>query len=134
MTDSIFTQIIKKEIPCHKIYEDEKCIAILDINPLNPGHSLIVPKTQIDHLWDVEDDLYQHLNEVAKKIALRIREVLNPPRVGLSVEGFDVPHAHIHVIPLYEGFEHTITKHLNRSQSKPDHPALAAMADKLRIE
>lgn len=133
MQDSVFTKIIKGEIPCHKIYEDEKTLAFLDINPLNPGHVLIVPKKQIDHIWDVDDELYQHLWKISKVIAMQIREVLNPPRVGSYVEGFAVPHAHIHVFPLYEGFENTISKHFAKPIAEPDHPALAAMAKKLAL-
>lgn len=130
-TDSLFTKIIKGEIPCHKIYEDDKVLAFLDINPFNPGHVLLVPKKQIDHIWDIDDELYQYMWQIAKKIANRTREVLNPPRVGMSVEGFAVRHAHIHIFPLYEGFEHTISKHLAKGQTEPNHVALEQMAKKL---
>ncbi len=127
MTDSIFTRIIKGEIPAFKIYEDDQALAFLDISPYTPGHTLIVPKKEVDHLWDVDDPLYEHLMKVAKKIANRQREVLKPPRVGIIVEGFAVPHAHVHVLPMYEGLEATIKNQVQ----KPSDAALAAMAKKL---
>lgn len=131
MEDSIFTKIIKGEIPCHKVYEDDIAIAFLDINPLTEGHTLVVPKVQIDHIWDIDDKTYAHLWDVARRVAMRQRKVLQPPRIGTSVEGFAVPHAHIHVMPLYEGFEHTVMKHAARKDDEPDHAALAAMAERL---
>ena len=131
MQESIFTKIIKGEISCHKVYEDERVIAFLDINPLNPGHTLVVPKEQIDELWDVSDDLYQYLMQIAHKVADRQRKVLKPKRVGMAVEGFAVPHAHIHVFPLYEGLNHTVMKQIQKGQTEPDHQALSQMAQKL---
>ena len=133
MEDSIFAKIIKGEVPCHKVYEDDKTIAILDINPLNPGHTLVIPKQQIDHLWDCDDELYQYLWSITKRVAQQIQRQINPPRVGTSVEGFAVPHTHIHVFPLYKGFEQTISEHFTKPKSEPDHPALTAMAEKLRF-
>lgn len=131
MQDSIFTKIIKGEIPCHKVFEDERTIAFLDIHPLQPGHTLVVSKAQVDHLWDLPDDDYAAVMAAAKKVANRLREVLKPERVGVKVVGVDVPHAHVHLIPFstlsqYEGHEaHT---------GEPDHAALAALANRLRIE
>jgi histidine triad (HIT) family protein len=130
MPPSIFTRIIKGEIPCHKIYEDKKVIAFLDLHPINPGHTLVVPKVQIDHLWDLPDDDYDYVWRVAKKIALHVKRTLDAPRVGVVVEGFGVPHTHIHLVPIYQGND------LKKSQNmdeEPDHTALAAMAQKLKI-
>jgi histidine triad (HIT) family protein len=130
MPPSIFTRIIKGEIPCHKIYEDERVIAFLDLHPINPGHTLVVPKVQIDHLWDLPDDDYDYVWRVAKKIALHVKRTLDAPRVGVVVEGFGVPHTHIHLVPIYQGND------LKKSQNmdeEPDHTALAAMAQKLKI-
>ncbi len=127
---SIFTRIINGEIPCYKIYEDEKVIAFLDMHPVMEGHTLVVPKKQIDHIWDLEDDDYEYLWATAKKIAIHIREVIGSPRVGVVVEGFGVPHTHIHLIPIYEGND------LKRPQDKDESPSpeqLAAMAEKLKI-
>ena len=102
MEDSIFTKIIKGEIPCYKVYEDDIVFAMLDIDPLSDGHVLVFPKKQVDLLWDLDQDVYNHLMDVAKLIAEKIQNKLNPLRVGMVVEGFGVPHAHIHLVPLYD--------------------------------
>lgn len=129
MQDSVFTKIIKGEIPAHKVYEDDQVLAFLDIHPINPGHTLVVPKKQIDHLWDMNDEDYQYLWKITKQLANHIKEVLEPPRVGVIVEGFGVPHVHIHLIPLLRGSD--IKKHQDLS-SEPDHDALSDIAKKLR--
>jgi len=130
---SLFTKIISGEIPAHKIYEDGQTYAFLDIDPLNPGHTLVIPKKQVDQLWDLGDDLYQALMSSVKKVANRQREVLKPERVGLAVEGFAVPHVHVHVFPLYKGLESTVSDHIAGKSKKPDQKALAAMAKKLHF-
>lgn len=130
MSDSIFTKIIRGEIPCHKIYEDDRTLAFLDIHPYTYGHTLVVPKEQTDHLWDLNDELYLYLMKVAKRIAQRQREVLKPKRVGIIVEGFAVPHAHVHVFPMEGGLEYTIENEVN----KPTDAQLAEMAKKLAIK
>jgi len=127
MSDSIFTKIIKGDIPCHKIYEDDKTLAFLDIAPYTYGHTLVVSKKEIDQLWDLDDNLYRHVMEVANKVAKRQRDVLRPPRVGIVVEGFAVPHAHVHVFPMYGGLEYT----LEHEVEKPTDKQLAEMAKKL---
>jgi histidine triad (HIT) family protein len=130
MADSIFTKIIKGEIPCHKVYEDDRVIVFLDIHPINPGHVLLVPKKQVEDLWDLSDDDYYYLWSVAKHLAGHIQKTLKPPRVGVIVEGFGVPHAHIHLIPLNEGND--IKKHQDLD-TEPDHQALADLAKKLSL-
>ena len=128
MIDSIFTKIIKGEIPCHKIYEDDKTFAFLDIHPKTPGHVLIVPKKEVDVLWELPDEDYKVLMMVAKKVAARIEQVLKPQRVGMMVEGVGVPHAHVHVFPFnsLEEFHRVADQN-----AEPDHDALAAIAKKL---
>jgi len=128
MEDSIFTKIIKGEIPCHKIYEDDKTFAFLDIHPQIAGHTLLVPKQQVDQVWDLPDDLYHYIWGVTKKIENRIMEVIKPPRVGVAIEGFGVPHVHIHIVPLYHISDF---KKPQDMISEPDHDALAAIAQKL---
>jgi histidine triad (HIT) family protein len=110
MADSIFTKIIKGEIPSNKIYEDELTLAFLNIYPDVPGHTLVIPKKQIDHLWDLPAEDYVAVMETAKKVANRMREVLKPERVGVKVVGEEVPHAHVHLIPFntVEEFKRTI--------------------------
>jgi len=128
MADSIFTKIIKGEIPSHKVYEDDNTFAFLDIHPKTPGHVLVVPKQQIESLWDVPDKDFEALMITSKKVAQRIEEVMKPQKVGLMVEGVGVPHAHVHVFPFNSLKEfHTIAD----QNAEPDHKALAAMAKKL---
>ncbi len=98
---TIFTKIIKGDIPSYKIAEDEKYYAFLDINPFSKGHVLVVPKVEIDYLFDIEDNLYTGLMLFSKKVAIAIKEALPCHRVGVLVQGTEVPHAHVHLIPFY---------------------------------
>jgi histidine triad (HIT) family protein len=100
MADSIFTKIIKGEVPANKLYEDDNNIAFLTIQPIQPGHTLVVPKKQIDQLWDLPERDYQSLMAVSKKIANMLKQVTGKKRVGVKVEGFEVAHAHVHLIPM----------------------------------
>jgi histidine triad (HIT) family protein len=128
MQDSIFTKIIKGEIPSHKIYEDDDVLAFLDIHPVMPGHTLVIPKKQVEFVWDLDDETYTTLTLAVKKIALHIRETLDVEYVGEQVIGVDVPHAHVHLIP----FTNAIDFHQEADQSAaPDHAALADMATRL---
>tara|TARA_B100000683_G_scaffold265906_1_gene297512 strand:- start:1073 stop:1468 length:396 start_codon:yes stop_codon:yes gene_type:complete len=100
MTDSIFTKIIKEEIPCHKIEENEHFIAFLDIMPLKKGHTLVVPKVQVDYIFDLENQTLGDLMIFAKKVAKKIEAAIPCERIGVAVIGLEVPHAHVHLIPL----------------------------------
>ncbi|SHF73056.1 histidine triad (HIT) family protein [Flavobacterium fluvii] len=104
---SIFTKIINGEIPCYKIAEDENFFAFLDINPNAKGHTLCVPKKEIDKLFDLEDDLYIGLMQFSKKIAAALEKTIPCDRIGMTVIGLEVPHAHVHLIPLNEMGEMT---------------------------
>ncbi len=97
---SIFTKIVNGEIPCYKIAEDEKFLAFLDINPLTKGHALVIPKEEIDYIFDLNDKLYNELFLFAKNVSKAIEKSVKCIRIGLVVYGLDVPHAHIHLIPL----------------------------------
>lgn len=97
---SIFTKIIAGEIPCYKVGETENCFAFLDISPLAKGHTLVIPKKEIDYIFDLEDDLLSELNIFAKTIAKAIQKAYPCPKVGLAVVGLEVPHAHIHLVPI----------------------------------
>ena len=97
---SLFTKIIKGEIPCYKIAEDDSFLAFLDINPLVRGHALVIPKVEIDYLFDIEDDVLQNMIIFAKNVASKIKNAIPCDRVGVSVIGLEVPHAHIHLIPI----------------------------------
>jgi histidine triad (HIT) family protein len=100
---SIFTRIINGEIPCYKVAEDEHCFAFLDISPLSRGHTLVVPKEEVDYIFDLDLDTYQHLMAFARKVAHAIDLAVPSLRVGIAVIGLEVPHAHIHLIPLHSG-------------------------------
>lgn len=97
---SIFTRIIKGEIPCYKVAESETCFAFLDINPLAKGHTLVVPKSEVDYLFDVDEELYLDLMSFSKKVALAIERSVPCKRIGVTVIGLEVPHAHVHLIPI----------------------------------
>lgn len=98
--ETIFSKIIKGDIPCYKIDEDDNSFAFLDINPLAKGHTLVVPKNPVDYIFDLPNDDYQQLWLFAKKIGLAINRVIPCNRVGVTVIGLEVPHAHIHLIPI----------------------------------
>jgi histidine triad (HIT) family protein len=100
MSDSIFTKIIKGEIPSYKVAENDLFYAFLDINPISIGHTLIVPKNQTDYFFDLNSSELEGILPFAKVIADKIQKVTNCERVGLSVIGFEVPHAHLHLIPM----------------------------------
>jgi len=99
---SIFTKIVNGEIPCYKITEDTSFLAFLDVNPNAKGHTLCIPKQEIDKLFDLDDDLYLGLMQFSKKVALALEKTLLCKRIGLAVIGLEVPHAHVHLIPLNE--------------------------------
>lgn len=132
MEDSIFTKIIKGEIPSHKVYEDDLTLAFMDIHPVAEGHVLVISKKQVEFVWDLPDEDYQAVMATVKKVALKQREVFQKAYVGEMVVGTDVAHAHVHVIPFNE------TKELKRTldpmdQQEPDHDTLAMIAEKLRM-
>lgn len=99
---SIFTKIVNGEIPCYKIAEDKDFLAFLDVNPNAKGHTLCIPKKEINKIFDIEDDLYLGLMQFSKKIAIALEKAVPCKRVGMAVVGLEVPHAHVHLIPLNE--------------------------------
>ena len=99
---SIFTKIVNGEIPCYKIAEDENFLAFLDVNPNAKGHTLCIPKQEINKIFDIEDDLYLRLMAFSKKIAVALEKTVACKRIGMAVIGLEVPHAHVHLIPLNE--------------------------------
>lgn len=128
MEDSIFTKIIKGEIPCHKIYEDDHTLAFLDIHPTMPGHTLVIPKKQVEFIWDLEREEYAALMASVKHVGAHLRELLPQRFVGVKVIGVDVPHAHVHLVPFDTIDEYHRTVDMN---AEPDHELLAEMAKKL---
>lgn len=99
---SIFTKIVNGEIPCYKITEDDNFLAFLDVNPNAKGHTLCIPKQEINKIFDIEDDLYLGLMAFSKKVAVALEKTVSCKRVGMAVIGLEVPHAHVHLIPLNE--------------------------------
>lgn len=97
---SIFSKIIAGEIPCHKIAENERCLAFLDVSPLAKGHVLVIPKKEVDLLFDLETEDYQAVHAMAKDVAVAIKKSISCVRVGSAVVGLEVPHAHVHLVPL----------------------------------
>jgi histidine triad (HIT) family protein len=131
MSDSVFTKIINGEIPSHKVYEDDKTLAFMDIHPVQPGMVLVVPKAQVPHFFDLQDGDYQALWNTVKKVAIKMKnEFPDKERIGIQVEGLDEKrHAHIKLIPVNSGDEFRQMP----NDGEPDHAELAKMAEKLQI-
>ena len=124
MAETIFTKIIKGEVPSHKIYEDDKTFAFLDLYPKSPGHVLVIPKIEIDKIYDLPDEYYTALWATAKKLAKHMDKVFEK-RIFMKVIGTDVPHTHIHLLPQDENYTDT--------PKQASDEELAAMADKIRM-
>ena len=97
---SIFTKIIAGEIPSYKIAEDDRCFSFLDINPVVYGHTLVIPKLEVNYYFDLDDDYISHLNLFAKQVAHALRQEVECIRIGVMIAGLEVPHAHVHLIPM----------------------------------
>ena len=115
--DDVFSKIVKGEITCYKIYEDEKNLAFLDIAPETRGHTLVIPKANVDKIYELEDEDYISLFLAVKKVAKRMEGVLGE-RVIMKVMGTDVPHAHVHLMPLDKGWEYGRTLELSEEEFK----------------
>lgn len=125
---SIFTRIVNGEIPCYKIAESEDYLAFLDINPLARGHTLVIPKQETDYLFDLEDELLAGMQLFCKKIARAIDRVMDCKRVGVAVLGLEVPHAHIHLIPINNLYD----IEFSRPKLKLSPEEFEAIAEKIR--
>jgi len=124
---SIFTRIINGEITCHKILENEEFLAFLDIKPLGPGHTLVIPKKEVDYVFDLEDDMLEKLIAFSKKVAIMIKKEIPCKKIGMIVAGLEVPHAHVHLVPI------NTLGDLNFTKSKPaSDDALTKVAEKIR--
>jgi histidine triad (HIT) family protein len=116
--NSIFTQIINGEIPCYKIAETDNCFAFLDINPNAAGHTLCIPKKEIDLIFDLEDKDYQDLMNFSNKIAKALKKAVPCERIGISVIGLEVPHAHVHLVPLNSMEDITFKKKIEMNEKE----------------
>jgi histidine triad (HIT) family protein len=125
---SIFTKIIDGEIPCHKIAENDKFLAFLDIMPLREGHTLVIPKIETDYIFDIDDETLADMMVFAKTVAGKIKNAIPCNRIGVTVIGLEVPHAHIHLIPINTLSDMDFT----RTKLNPSTESLAATAQKIR--
>jgi len=124
---TLFTKIINGEIPCHKIAENDKFLAFLDIFPLAEGHTLVIPKIEVDYIFDLDDSYLAEINLFARDVAAKIKAAVPCKRIGIAVIGLEVPHAHMHLVPL----NHVGDINFEREKLRPTHEELAAIA--LRI-
>ena len=125
---SIFTRIINREIPGHIVAEDEQYIAFLDISPLVLGHTLVVPKKEVDYMYDLDDDVLAGLHVFAKKVAHAIKEAVPCKRIGVAVIGLEVPHTHVHLVPMNSMGDLNFT----RSKLSPSKAELEEVAKKIQ--
>jgi len=125
---TIFSRIVAGEIPCHKIAENEEFFAFLDISPMAPGHTLVIPKEEVDYLFDIDDDKLGRMMAFSKKIAAALSATIPSKKIALSVIGLEVPHAHIHLIPINS--ESDIHPAKNKTIPAPEE--LAELASKIR--
>ncbi len=129
MENCVFCRIIKGEIEADKVYEDDKFFAFMDMKPVNSGHVLVIPKQHIDYIFDIKEPLYSEMFKTAKKLAGPIKNAVQSRRIGIAVEGFGVPHAHIHLVPINRGYE------LDPNRAKPaDAKELKIIAEKIKKE
>lgn len=125
---SLFTKIINREIPAHIVAEDERFIAFLDINPLVVGHTLVVPKKEVDYIFDIDDDTLAGLQLFSKKVAHALKKAVPCTRIGVAVIGLEVPHTHVHLVPMNSMDDLNFT----RPKLKPSGQELSAAAEKIR--
>jgi len=128
MENCLFCKIVKEDLPSYKIWENERFLAFLDINPINLGHTVLISKKHVDYIFDLEEPLYSEMFKIAKQLSKALKQAIGSKKVGLVVEGFAVPHAHIHLVPINEGNE------LNSSRAKKGDPEeLFKIAENIRI-
>jgi len=129
MADCIFCKIIEKDIPAHIVWEDNQFLAFLDVNPVNPGHLLIIPKEHVESIFDLKDEQYKKVFEIAKTLSTPLQNAMQAKKIGIAVEGFGVPHAHVHLVPLHAGNQ------LNPERATHmDEETLAPIAEKIKNE
>ena len=127
---TVFTRIIQGELPARFVWRDEQCVAFLSINPIRAGHTLVVPRQEVDHWLDLDDGLTDHLMSVSRKIGRAIQRAYNPEKVGLMLAGLEVPHVHIHLLPI-DGLQ---DMNFESAQSDPAPEELDEAAEKIRAE
>lgn len=133
MENCIFCKIVAGEIPSYKIYEDARVFALLDIHPINPGHVLVIPKEHTPDFYNVGDESYAALMAAVKKIGALVQEKMQPKKVGLMVAGWDVPHAHVHVVPMHDYHDITSKRILEKKAAEPMAEELIRVAETLLL-
>lgn len=131
MEDCVFCKIVNGDLPNHTVYEDDDVLAFMDISPITEGHVVVISKNHSEQVWDLDSTDYKAMMLAAKKIAVHIRATLGCFRVGMLVEGLEVPHAHANLVPLEFGIKKTLDE---KKISEPDHAALAQIAKKLMLD
>lgn len=132
MDDCPFCKISKSEIPTHKIYEDDYVFAFLDKHPINPGHILVIPKKHEADFYKLDDEFYSKLMFAVKKLADAVNNFAHPKKVGLIVAGWDVPHTHVHVVPMHDYHDITSKSMLEGNRANPSDEELAKTAEELK--
>jgi len=125
---SIFSKIVQGEIPCHKIAEDDQFLAFLDVIPLVEGHTLVIPKQEIDYIFDLDPEVLAGLMKFAQRIAPAIKKAIPCKRIGVAVIGLEVPHAHVHLVPL----NRMLDINFSQEKLKPSQESLAKTAELIR--
>lgn len=125
---SVFTRIIDGELPGRFVWSDDVAVAFLSINPITTGHSLVVPRVEVDHWLDLDADTWRHCSEVSRQVGSALQQAFDPPRVGQIVAGFEVPHVHIHVLAVRDMAD----MDFGRAQADPDPDELDDAADRIR--
>ncbi|MDG1330739.1 MAG: HIT family protein [Crocinitomicaceae bacterium] len=126
---SIFTKIVNGELPCHKVAENDQFLAFLDITPLREGHVLVIPKLEVDYIFDLEDDHLADMMVFAKSVAKKLKAAIPCNRIGVTVIGLEVPHAHVHLVPIDSLHDMDFTK----EKAPFSHEQLTEIAEKIRL-
>jgi histidine triad (HIT) family protein len=134
MVECVFCSIASETNRSTTVYEDCDVISFMDRNPINPGHVLVIPKTHVANIQDLDEQIYLHVMLIAKKIAMVIDTLYSPAKVGFSVAGFDVPHAHLHIIPLRNYHDLTSKHYLDGTLKKPEATELEDEAARIRLK
>lgn len=132
MDDCIFCKIVRREIPGYEVYRDEQVLAFLDIHPIRTGHILVIPTEHVPNFYDLSEQPYQALMGVVRQLAQSVNQTLGPKKVGILVAGWDVPHTHVHLVPMEESNDLTSQQLLNNTRLSPSPDELAATAQRLR--
>lgn len=125
---SVFTRIIEGEIPGRFVWKDDRVVAFLSINPISVGHTLVVPRQEVDHWLDLDDDLWRHVAQVSKHVGAAIQRAFDPPRVGSMIAGFEVPHVHVHVLQIADLSDLSFAN----AASDPDDDMMDDAAERIR--